>query len=401
MDSRVSLGSCAAALLAGVGPAGAQEWRAVVLHSEAPNSFAAAESGVNQAGYGTSGPGTNFPVLWQGGSTVGQSLLPAGFDAGSINGMSASQQVGQVNVAGSPSHAALWSGTAASFVDLHSGPQGSASAAFAISAGQQVGVYYASAGGPQQAAFWLGTPLSFVNLHPAGATSSAAWAADGGRQGGFVFYQATGVSHAALWVGNPGSFRDMDPSGPTSPNISFIRGMAAGVQVGDGHIPGLPNRRAIAWFGGATEYIDLSPPGATDSALFATNGLRHVGDVQSRARLWMSNHGTDTVDLHAFLPAGYTGSSARGVYEANGHLWVAGFASRAGGYDAILWTNSCYANCDGSATPPTLNVNDFNCFINRFAAGDGYANCDGSTTPPVLNTLDFVCFLNAFVAGCS
>ena len=29
-----------------------------------------------------------------------------------------------------------------------------------------------------------------------------------------------------------------------------------------------------------------------------------------------------------------------------------------------------------------------------------YPNCDGSTTPPVLNVLDFACFLNRFAAGC-
>jgi hypothetical protein len=61
---------------------------------------------------------------------------------------------------------------------------------------------------------------------------------------------------------------------------------------------------------------------------------------------------------------------------------------------------ACYANCDGSTTQPILNVLDFNCFLNRFTAGDPYANCDGSTTPPVLNVLDFNCFLNRFTAGC-
>ena len=60
----------------------------------------------------------------------------------------------------------------------------------------------------------------------------------------------------------------------------------------------------------------------------------------------------------------------------------------------------CYANCDGSTIPPLLNVLDFNCFLNRFSAGDPYANCDGSTIPPALNVLDFNCFLNAFAAGC-
>jgi hypothetical protein len=45
-------------------------------------------------------------------------------------------------------------------------------------------------------------------------------------------------------------------------------------------------------------------------------------------------------------------------------------------------------------------VLDFNCFLNRFSAGDSYANCDQSTTAPVLNVLDFNCFLNRFSAGC-
>jgi hypothetical protein len=67
---------------------------------------------------------------------------------------------------------------------------------------------------------------------------------------------------------------------------------------------------------------------------------------------------------------------------------------------AISCTASCYANCDGSTTAPILNVQDFSCFLNAFAAGEPYANCDGSTTAPVLNVQDFSCFLNAFAAGC-
>jgi hypothetical protein len=62
---------------------------------------------------------------------------------------------------------------------------------------------------------------------------------------------------------------------------------------------------------------------------------------------------------------------------------------------------SCYANCDSSTIVPFLNVLDFNCFLNRFSAGDSYANCDNSTIAPVLNVLDFNCFLNRFSAGCS
>jgi hypothetical protein len=60
----------------------------------------------------------------------------------------------------------------------------------------------------------------------------------------------------------------------------------------------------------------------------------------------------------------------------------------------------CYANCDGSTVSPALNVQDFACFLNKYAAGDPYANCDESTTVPTLNVNDFACFLNKYAAGC-
>jgi hypothetical protein len=60
----------------------------------------------------------------------------------------------------------------------------------------------------------------------------------------------------------------------------------------------------------------------------------------------------------------------------------------------------CYANCDGSSTPPVLNVGDFTCFLQQFAGGQLYANCDQSMTPPILNVGDFTCFLQRFATGC-
>lgn len=63
--------------------------------------------------------------------------------------------------------------------------------------------------------------------------------------------------------------------------------------------------------------------------------------------------------------------------------------------------STCYANCDASTIIPFLNVNDFVCFSNRFAAADSRANCDASTTVPILNVNDFVCFTNRFSAGCA
>jgi hypothetical protein len=63
-------------------------------------------------------------------------------------------------------------------------------------------------------------------------------------------------------------------------------------------------------------------------------------------------------------------------------------------------TPPCYANCDGSTATPVLNVADFTCFLQRYAAGESYANCDGSTAVPVLNVADFTCFLQSYAAGC-
>jgi hypothetical protein len=83
------------------------------------------------------------------------------------------------------------------------------------------------------------------------------------------------------------------------------------------------------------------------------------------------------------------------------------FATKPGPFE-IAWFKfdvgvpaPCYANCDHSTSPPILNVIDFTCFLQKFAAGDPYANCDGSTAPPTLNVIDFTCFLQKFAAGCS
>lgn len=77
-----------------------------------------------------------------------------------------------------------------------------------------------------------------------------------------------------------------------------------------------------------------------------------------------------------------------GVYTFTGGFW-AGIPS------------SCYANCDGSSVSPVLTANDFQCFLNRFAANDPYANCDSSTGTPALTANDFQCFINKFASGCS
>ena len=62
---------------------------------------------------------------------------------------------------------------------------------------------------------------------------------------------------------------------------------------------------------------------------------------------------------------------------------------------------SCYADCDTSTGPGVLDIFDFLCFQNRFAATDPYAcDCDTSSGTAVCDIFDFLCFQNAFAAGC-
>ena len=51
------------------------------------------------------------------------------------------------------------------------------------------------------------------------------------------------------------------------------------------------------------------------------------------------------------------GSSAGGVYGCIGGFWGAALGE------------ACYANCDGSTGVPRLTANDFQCFLDKYAAG--------------------------------
>ena len=61
----------------------------------------------------------------------------------------------------------------------------------------------------------------------------------------------------------------------------------------------------------------------------------------------------------------------------------------------------CYPDCDSSTGPGVLDIFDFLCFQNRYAAGASYAcNCDTTTGQDLCDIFDFLCFQNAYSAGC-
>lgn len=130
---------------------------------------------------------------------------------------------------------------------------------------------------------------------------------------------------------------------------------------------------------------DASTVGTQIVVIWAQGGAHAVGGgLPENAWLWNPNGGWGFTNNIKKVPADLNGNGQTGVNFAL-------YGSPVG----------CYANCDDSMSAPRLNANDFQCFINRFAAGAAYANCDGSSLAPILNVNDFQCFLNAFAAGCS
>jgi len=153
---------------------------------------------------------------------------------------------------------------------------------------------------------------------------------------------------------------------------------------------------------------------------YVTNGntdrLVRIGDPPSQAS-WAAVGGVgldfDKSDLEHF--GGQVWGALRSPPTPDGRLLIGTFSVQTGVF-ATVWdagavpqslpiglatlTGECYPNCDGSTVSPVLNVSDFTCFLNKFAAGDPYANCDNSTVPPILNVSDFICFQMAYAAGC-
>ena len=150
-------------------------------------------------------------------------------------------------------------------------------------------------------------------------------------------------------------------------------------------------------------FDDGAGPGLVVGGNFTTAG----GRPASRIAMWRGGEWFS-------LSSGLNGPvNALAVYDLDGpgperpSLIAAGFFDYAGGNEARIIARytpcapgACYANCDASTAAPALNVADFTCFLQRFAAADPYANCDGSTTAPMLNVADFTCFLQSFAQGC-
>src|SRR5262245_7404655 len=111
-------------------------------------------------------------------------------------------------------------GQTITYVDLQPPASNGVSGPFFRTASQQAG----SVAG--RAAIWSGTAGSFVDLQPAAYLSSFAYAISGSQQAGYVYSSAT---HAALWSGTAGSVLDLHPAGySSSPTYAIAGNQQAG-----------------------------------------------------------------------------------------------------------------------------------------------------------------------------
>ena len=170
---------------------------------------------------------------------------------------------------------------------------------------------------------------------------------------------------------------------------------------------GDPTAHPQASFDTNAAVISPGPGGINHYVLDLASPINLAANDNVNPRWFISIIGLTQQAYYTWNWAQGTGGSSRsfqfirGGSPAGGSLFQSLPEGRALVISGTVQGAPCYANCDASTTAPVLNVLDFSCFLNRFAAGDTWANCDGSTTPPVLNVLDFSCFLNRFAAGCS
>jgi len=308
-------------------------WTVTNLHPTGPfESFGQGVTGGNQVGWVNFGD--THAALWSGTASSFVDLHPDVASDSRALAVDGNTQAGYAVLNTQP-HASLWTGTAASWVDLNP-PGMNPSTIFGIGGGQQVG--FVSVSSKRNAALWTGTAGSVVNLHPAGATQSAANGVSGGVQVGYA--GIGGSNHASKWTGTAGSWVDLHPTGATSSSATCVANGKIGGQAtfsGSAH--------AGFWTSTAASWVDLHPAGAESSSVAGITPTRQVGHFvpsggENRAAYW-SGTAASMVDLHALLPGPGTWnySYARAIYESGGTVYIVGYAHNAtvSNEQAVLW----------------------------------------------------------------
>lgn len=274
-------------------------------------------------------------------------IHPTSWAMSVVLSMSGSQQAGLgLPVAGDASagtHAVIWSGSAASLVDLQ--PSSLANSAATCTTGTMQGGYGAikskTSGKikttPQNhALLWFGTASSMLDLNPANMAESKINGCDPVQEAGYIMPISPGFTHAAVWSGTSPAAVDLHPAFGFDSSTAFgtAKFQQAGYGVTTSQLGGAGH--ALLWNSSAANMVDLHPAGYTFSVAYATNGTQQVGEADDsglprhkHAVVW-SGTAASVVDLNQFLPAGVSDAQAMAI-DAAGN--IVGYA----GNHAYLW----------------------------------------------------------------
>lgn len=320
-------------------------------------------------------------------------LSPQGATSSHAFGIGNGKQVGNVRFSNGPMRAAMWNGTAESWVNL--APIGSTSSS-ALDIEEDVQVGYATIDGYNHASMWRGTASSWTDLHPEVATESGILSISGDKAVGYARidgirhpiiwdiltgqwtdlssmlpYSAdledindngdiagsssvNGMSHAGFMDASTDSWIDLNPVGAVN---SWVASMSGDYQAGAAFIGQV--YRAIIWYGSANSWIDLSPEESDYTYISGSFGNVQVGGTaieRSHAAMW-SGSKDSLIDLHNLLPSKYTTSDAWAVKIYNGVTYIVGSAEATDFHtSAIIWRSqpipepsSILAICGGAA----------------------------------------------------
>ena len=365
------LAAAAAVFCAGgvVSTASAQ-WTVINLHpTGATSSEARSISGAQQAGLAQYTLGA---LLWTGSNISVVKLAPGAGQASVANGVAGGRQSGNLTVdtgINARTHAAIWSGTQQSLVDLHPGALVAVhSLIAAMDETTQGGSFLAPDGGggggggfsTGRPCMWSGTAGSFVDLTPFGFATGEVRGIAGGQQVGATFDNFLGT--ACMWTGTAESFVNLQP---TEALFSAAQCTDGTYQYGViGILEPVPGLFPVRWNGTAESYtvLDVPTPELHWGEVHATHGGYQVGYItdndgisNSRACLWHEQPGT-YMDIHQYLPAGMTESNALGVWRhaASGTLYIVGYGlnSATNQRQAVMWVNGEGTNLIASAAAP-------------------------------------------------
>ncbi|MBX7135894.1 MAG: hypothetical protein K1X67_24765 [Fimbriimonadaceae bacterium] len=323
----------------------AAPWSVVRLHPAGASASYGFASGPGLQGGQVYSGGVYRAALWQGTAASYVDLNPTGSGRSEVRAIAGTQQVGQA-VIGGVWRAGMWSGTAASWLSLH--PSGTTwSAAYGTDGVQQVGTV--TVGGTQHAGYWTGSPASWVDLHPLGATLSYGYDTYAGVQGGWAQFGVGTQDHAAIWYGTALSFVDLNPTGSTR---SRVNGIWETTQAGFATFDSV--QRAGIWNGSRDSWVSLHPIGATFSEALDIFGPRQVGQATiggiPHAIMW-EGKAEGYVDLNACLPSHLNSATAASIWDDGTNIYIVGFgwhSQTITPYEALLWIGTVEVHLTGT-----------------------------------------------------